>query len=283
MNSIRVKTGSAITVVNAIALGKGAAIGIEANNIVTISKSDNLEILTFPEDNDNKLIQTCLEEFSKDQQISPLKIRVETEFELPPAKGLKTSSAVSCALLEGLYRHYELPVDYETIIKMSAKCTIKAGVSITGAIDDAWAAHFGGYFVTDNLNRSILFSSNTPFSHYVYLLIPQDSTPKSKLPDLSEEKNLTFLDEAIRYAMEGEIESAIAKNTEFYSPHLLKDETIIEDLSKTTTSVVGINGAGPSIFVLAKRDNTKIKEHISTSYPEYRLFESKTRRREVDI
>ncbi len=42
------------------------------------------------------------------------------------------------------------------IVNLAIDSSLEAGVTITGAFDDATASYFGGVTVTDNINREII-------------------------------------------------------------------------------------------------------------------------------
>ena len=89
----------AVTLVNAIATGKGAAFGISLETKATVELNDtgkiSAKIKNFP-DEDTKLIELCakkvLEFLGADYGVD-----IETESNIPPARGLKSSSAAANA------------------------------------------------------------------------------------------------------------------------------------------------------------------------------------------
>ena len=60
-----IRTGSAISVLNAIKLGFGSAIGTTLTNEVQLSSSESLKISVNPKENSDLLIRSCILEFEK--------------------------------------------------------------------------------------------------------------------------------------------------------------------------------------------------------------------------
>ena len=101
MKYIKTEVGSAITILNAIYADFGAAIGIDIPISVEIRESDNLVITTNPQ-NSLDLINACLELVSSESHITIENIEISTYSPLPSQRGLKTSSAISTALIHAL-------------------------------------------------------------------------------------------------------------------------------------------------------------------------------------
>ena len=84
-------------------------------------------------------------------------IYLKTISTLPVASGLSSSSATSNAVvmatLEALFREGLVEMDKlgpMEILKMGIDASLEAGVTITGAMDDASASFFGGLSITNN-------------------------------------------------------------------------------------------------------------------------------------
>src|SRR3990172_8313243 len=95
----RARVHGAITIVNAIATGKGAALGIglETEARVELVESDREVSVTVQgeKDVDTALAQCAVREALSRFSITDCGARVETLSEIPIAKGLKSSSAAA--------------------------------------------------------------------------------------------------------------------------------------------------------------------------------------------
>ncbi len=129
----------AVTVVNAIATGKGAALGVnlwtKAKVRLTGDKGVvNGKILSDPNE-DITLIKesvlTVLKYFHVENEFGA---EVETESNIPIAKGLKSSSVASNALVLATIGALRKKVDDFTVLDFSVDASIKAKTTITGAL-----------------------------------------------------------------------------------------------------------------------------------------------------
>jgi shikimate kinase len=68
---------------------------------------------------------------------------------IPPRQGLKSSAAISVAALRALADATSKELANSDIVDMAAKAQLAAGVSLTGSVDDAWAAAEGGWKLVD--------------------------------------------------------------------------------------------------------------------------------------
>ncbi len=100
---------------------------------------------------EDPLIAEILEHFSRNYGVPQLEVEVNSE--IPVGSGLKSSSAVSTALIGEIAHRFSLNVD---VPKLSAILSLKAGVSYTGALDDAVAAWFGGISFTYNKDFKVI-------------------------------------------------------------------------------------------------------------------------------
>ena len=79
----------------------------------------------------------------------------------------------------------------------------------------------------------------------------------------------------IKNIMGQNIYEAIKANTEFYAPKLFPNHTIISEISKFPCELIGLNGAGPSLFALCSNNDINrfilaMKEH----FPEYQIMKT---------
>jgi shikimate kinase len=166
----RASAPAAGTILNALACGKGSAFAIDAETTATVeldsSGSFDADIADAP-DADTTLIERCVElvvaEYAGDEEtladtadISGGHVR--TESEVPMAAGLKSSSAAAnatvLAALDALGVADE--VAREEACLLGVEAARDAGVTVTGAFDDASASMLGGATVTDNRTDELL-------------------------------------------------------------------------------------------------------------------------------
>ncbi len=154
------------TVLNALATGTGSAFAIDAYTTASVRLAEGEDesvdgtVADVP-DADTRLIERCVELVS-DRFGDGQGGTVHTESEVPMAAGLKSSSAAAnatvLATLDALGAADE--VDREDAARLGVEAARDAGVTVTGAFDDASASMLGGVTVTDN-DRDEVMSRDT--------------------------------------------------------------------------------------------------------------------------
>ncbi|MCE7736510.1 MAG: shikimate kinase [Candidatus Heimdallarchaeota archaeon] len=274
MKSVRVEAGSAITILNAIYADFGAAIGIDVPINVEITENESLEINTIPH-NPLNLIDSCIELIAEETDIQPDQIKISTYSPVPSERGLKTSSAISCALISALSEYYSLNYEVDEIIRKATTASIRAGVTITGAYDDSYASFTGGLVITDNKTGVPVHHVNLRISDQICLIIPDTSTPKESI-DISRYYMADNIQKQIlKRIMNEELYDVIRLNTEFYAPKLLPNPDIISYISDLPCQVVGLNGAGPSLFAFCTNNEVNSFIHsVKESFPNYHVMKT---------
>jgi shikimate kinase len=156
-----VKSPGSATVINAIATGCGSAFGIMRYVTAEVELKSSDIICKSDKDVDTSLMELCVKKVLSKFDIDT-GVRVKTYSDLPVASGLSSSSATSNAVTQAavLALSKEYGPDYHMsdseILNLAIDASLEAGVTITGAFDDASASFFGGLTVTDNMNRKIL-------------------------------------------------------------------------------------------------------------------------------
>lgn len=165
------------TVLNAIATGVGSAFAIDrfTEAHVSLSTSSGIEaVIAEDPDADTALIEACVAETL--DRYGPPDVRgasVRTESELPMAAGLKSSSAAANAtVLATLDALGVADVDRLDACRIGVDAARSAGVTITGAFDDASASMLGGVTVTDNAEDEL--RRHDRFDHHVAVHTPPE-------------------------------------------------------------------------------------------------------------
>ncbi len=151
----------AVTIVNAMATGKGAALGIKlwTRAKVTLTSHGGLisgRNLSDPTENDGLAEATARQVFRRFGYSKRLGAIVETQSNIPIAVGLKSSSAASNAVALACVMALGRKSSDIEVIKLGVEASLRARVTLTGAFDDACACYLGGVVVTDNMRRRIL-------------------------------------------------------------------------------------------------------------------------------
>lgn len=226
-----------ISIVNAIPSWLGSTMAINVK--VEVEES------CCSEEVPSSLIKTIISYFKEKVGILDLNVRVKSP--IPPRSGLKTSSAVAVALIEAIRVKYHL-MDLD-VPKLAADLSIKAGVSVTGAYDDAVASYHGGISLTDNRERKIIDLRRPPRDLVVVVLVRGDR-PDMDLSVLR--KYRTLFEEIFNMALKGDLIAAAKLNGIAVAEVLGYDTEPIRKALKLGALAAGVSGNGPSIFALTK-------------------------------
>lgn len=167
------------TVLNALATGTGSAFAIDLETTATVELTNDgvidAEISGQP-DADTTLVERCVEMTIADYAESAgldgsvVGARVRTESEVPMASGLKSSSAAANATVLATLDALEIGDAVERIdaCRLGVRAARDAGVTATGAFDDASASMLGGITVTDNTTDELLAREEVDWHALVY-------------------------------------------------------------------------------------------------------------------
>jgi len=247
---VRAKSYSAGTVINALAIFKGVAFGIDLETRVVFSeKSDK----GFYISRNGEIERSSLAE--KLMRNSGIEGGIfEVESEIPERSGLGSSSAFMNGLILCAFKvmGYELRAD--RILRLNARMSLEAGLSYTGAFDDASASLLGGFVFSDNLRMKLY--KRTELEGDVAILIP--SWERGHV-DLEEIRNGSEdVDRAFRLAMEGKMKEAMLLNSMHYCRKLSLPLEPVYAVQTLNVSA-GLSGNGPS-YVAFGEDVDKVME-----------------------
>ena len=249
----------AATIVNAIALGKGAAFGVDLWTMAEVKLTDEphvfkAEITSDPKENTaliEKTVLRVLQRFSLDNSFGA---KVKMWSNIPIAKGLKSSSAAANAVALAATEALGKTLDDLEIVKLGVDAAFDAKVTVTGAFDDACASYFGGVVITDNLNREIVKQLPLAEDLTVLFLVPPEKayTVDSNVSRLQTVKPL--IEVAYKEALEGKIWEALTLNGLIYSSASGYDTSIAIDALAAGAVAAGLCGKGPAVTAVAPKD-----------------------------
>ncbi|MGZ7107693.1 MAG: shikimate kinase [Methanobacterium sp.] len=249
-----VKSPGSATVINAIATGFGSAFGISRYVTAEVKLKNSKITCKSDKDVDTTLMELCvkkvLEKFNIDAGVS-----VKTFSDLPVASGLSsssaTSNAVTMATLLAISKEFstEYKVNDFEIVNMAIDASLEAGVTITGAFDDASASFFGGLTITDNMKRKILRSWDMEKQNIlIYMPNKKSITAQS---DVERMKLLSpYVKLAFHEALNGDIYKALTLNGLLYCAALEYNPNIALDALSAGAIAAGLSGTGPSFVAI---------------------------------
>ncbi|MDG6928440.1 MAG: shikimate kinase [Nitrososphaerota archaeon] len=167
----------AVSIVNAIPSGRGAAVGVALGTEAAVemsrgaggwSVSSNGASVSSP-----LLVRTAELVLASRGEPAGFGGRIDVSTEIPMGRGLKSSSsssvAVALAVLSALGERRYRP---EELLRWSVDASLATGVSVTGAMDDAAACLLGGVNHCDNSKRLLLRSSPSEQRLAVLIKVP---------------------------------------------------------------------------------------------------------------
>ena len=174
----KAKSNGAISIVNAVASGRGASVAVELPTSARISISETRGPWRMY--SNGARVESSLAVHTINGALmmlgkSPRKHSgtVETKTKVPSGVGLKTSSSSSVAIALAVLSAFGEKNRTDEVLELSATSSIKAGVSLTGAMDDAASCLLGGVNFSDNSAKKILSSSRLGRPLPVLIRVPR--------------------------------------------------------------------------------------------------------------
>jgi len=248
------RSHSAVSVVNAIATWRGAALGVdlwaEAEAVVLSEPRIEGEVLGDPSVDTILIEKAALIVLKRFNLMEEVGVRVVTRSNIPVARGLKSSSAAANAVVLAVTGALDEEIDDLEAVNLGVDACVDARVTITGAFDDACASFFGGLVVTDNREREILLREMFSEDFEVLLKIP---SKKVKTVDTKEKPLWVFKDlflQAHGFALKGRVWEAITLNGLLCAVVYGLDTRFIVDALAAGALAAGVSGTGPTMFAV---------------------------------
>lgn len=253
----------AVSIVNAIATGKGATLGISLNveSIIEATQGNGIVFENKESSLSSRLIKSVIEKAVPKNELEKSKLRISLKSDIPSGYGLKSSSAISSVISLACAKLFRPQIDDFEVLRHGVEASIESKVSITGAFDDACACYFGGFVVTDNHNMKIVKSEKAPEDLSAVIFIPK-SRKRGNV------KKLKILDgvfaQAWSLASKSDYWNAMLLNGLATSAILNSDPRILTDLVEAGALAASVSGNGPSIAAVTKKENvSSVKKAFS--------------------
>jgi len=252
-------THGAATIVNAIATGKGAAIGVDLWTKAAVTITDEPGTVTvkiLPDSSENpvlaqKTAMHVLKHFGLEKECGA---KVETTSNIPVARGLKSSSAAANAIALATTAALKRGLDDVDVVKLGVDGAVDAKVTVTGAFDDACASYFGGVVITDNMERRIVKRFELAEAPAVLFYVPAEKTYTAD----SDVKRMKTMASAVKLAykeaLNGNYWAALTLNGLIYSSALGYDSSPAVDALTAGALASGLSGTGPAVTAIVAED-----------------------------
>lgn len=246
------------TVVNALATGRGSAFALDVETTASVRLTPDGgvdgEIAGTP-DGDTSLIERCVEtvvERFGDGHGG----RVRTTSAVPTAAGLKSSSAAANATILATLAALDVSVggdeedgDISAVeaCRLGVDAAREAGVTVTGAFDDASASMLGGVTVTDN-ERDVLLD-RMGFDREAVVWTPPERAYSADTDTAACERVAPMATHAVELALAGNVETAMTVNGLAFSAALdYSTAPAVEAMPHC--GGVSLSGTGPSVVAV---------------------------------
>ncbi|TLY08935.1 MAG: shikimate kinase [Thaumarchaeota archaeon] len=269
MTQVKASMHGAISIVNAIATGKGATLGISLGIEATITTESGKGIF-FENRESNlsaRLIRAVLDTSVPKSELEQKKLRISVKTEIPSGYGLKSSSAISSVISLACAQLFKPKATDLEILRDGVHASIQSKVSITGAFDDACACYFGGFAVTDNTNIKIIKSEKAPDDLSAIIFVPK-SRRRGNVKKLRTLENVFV--QAWELASKSEYWNAMTLNG-LATTILGSDPRILTELIESGALGASVSGNGPAIAAVAKNDRISNVKRVFSSLEGYTM------------
>lgn len=258
---------AAVSVLNAIPTGIGGAVGVElwVEARVRLREDNGVTIASQtpwgPVRPDTRLIEAI-------KHIARILgynggLEIEISSEIPPAYGLKSSSAVINAVTLGIMNAMGEEPDPFKAATLSVMAAKKVGLTVTGAYDDSLATIASGIFITDNPGMRIIKAMYAGEELYAVIAVSQEKRPIYNVDTEAFMRLKPQYEVAVKLALEGDWISAMTVNgiltvaaTGWAGSKL---RLVAKALSRPSVLAAGMSGKGPAIFAVT-RDPEQVLE-----------------------
>ncbi len=253
------------TIVNAIAIWKGAAFCIDLTTTADVNLEECSDSgagdagriigrIENADTADTALITRCVS-LVLDRFGYRCDGVVTTRSEIPIARGLKSSSAAANATVLATLDAIGETLPLMDVVSMGVRAALDVGVTITGAFDDACASALGGIVITDNRNMELV--ERLVYESDVLIYLPEEKAFTADT-DVTRSKAIAPLAEvAYQLALDHDFENAMTLNGLLYCAALGFDTEIVMGALEIGVLGVSLSGTGSAYTALVGRDQIK--------------------------
>jgi len=254
----------AVSLVNAIATGNGAAVGIDTfvKTTLEVKEGTGIYITSDNKTISSRLINKVIQNSVPKKQLEKTRLELDFQSNIPTGYGLKSSSAISTAVSMVCSKAFQRKFTDKKILKIGVESSIQTKVSLTGAYDDACACYYGGFNVTNNYKRNLVLRRPAPNNLQAIIFLPKSR----KRGNLKKLKNFKpAFEKAWELAKNGDYWNASILNGIATSSILNSNPELIFKLIEKGAIGATISGNGPSIMAITKKGhNSNIKKEFSS-------------------
>ncbi len=252
----------AVTILNAFATGKGAAIGVDLWTRAKVTLRDgggaSFGIVASDHQVSSRLAVTVVEKVLEYHGYGEkLHGEVVTTSNIPTAVGLKSSSAAANAVALATSSALDREPDDDVLVEIGVEASLECGASLTGAYDDSFASWYGGAVLTDNDRRKVEKVLKVPENIRIIVLVPPRQTltgdlDRRRFAPVKRISELAYLE-----ADNGHIWDALTLNGLALSAVLGEDPRPALSAIDAGALGAGLSGKGPAVVAAVEEKNSK--------------------------
>jgi len=244
------------TIINAIATWKGSAFAIDLRTTAEVELGEDVKGIQgeIEGGGETTLIERCVGLVLKKFDYAG-GAHVRTSSEIPIARGLKSSSAAANATVLATLGALDKKMEPLEAVRLGVQAALGAGVTITGAFDDAAASFLGGIVVTDNKTMQLV--KRVEKDADVLILVPEEKVFTAQTNVEKTKLIAPWVELAYDLALEGKFEKAMISNGILYCAALGFDPYVIIKALEAGASGASLSGTGPAFTALVKKDSTE--------------------------
>ena len=260
---VKATVHGAISLVNAIATGKGATLGIstKAESILNVTNGTGITVTSKNRIISSRLVNNVIKKIVSKNDLNKHKLNINIETDIPVGYGLKSSSAISTSVALACSKIFQPKLSDLKILLTGVDASIETKVSLTGAYDDACACYYGGFNVTDNYKRKLILRKNAPNNISAVIFIPK----KRKRGNIKKLRDFEVIfEEAWDFAKNSDFWNAMILNGFAASTILKSEPKIVSNMIKNGAFGASVSGNGPAFSVVVNdKIITRIKKSLS--------------------
>lgn len=241
----------AVSVINAIATGKGSTLGISLKVKAKITLEPGFTGISKNFAND-KLVNRIIRSIIPSKVLNNNFISINLTSDIPAGWGLKSSSAVSNAISLACYKLIKEEIYDRAVLNTAVNSSLWAKVSVTGAFDDACACYFGGIILSDNHYKKLIKREPINNDLWVIIFLP-NGIYRGDIMKLKLHKEL--FNHAFKLAMKGDYWKAMNLNGILINSILYNNYDPLLRAIENNCLAVSYSGNGPAIAAVVYKDN----------------------------
>ena len=260
----RGKANGAVSVLHAAGLGRGCSVGIQLSTEVSLIAGP----ASVPSDV-HGILDSVMAVWAESGYPKPDDAGWEVNSEVPVGQGLKSSAALACAAAMALNEASWTALSDFDIVDIAVAAQRRAGCTITGSMDDAWAAISPGWRLVDPIQSardSILLEGDVDEGLTVLIALRGPRQTKVR-PDLFPDQKLLF-ERALASLSSGSVLAAMSANGMAVAAVTGDDEALRISNSAIARGAIaaGVSGSGPAIAIVCYEQGAEqLTEFLSES------------------